>query len=338
MAENPSNRDGAPRNSPFWERLYQLFQRRVRDEGYEDRPRRRGIAITTSIVVSSLLWFTLTMREMHTKIIQMPTEVINVPENQSLSQLPPDAVRVQVVGDGWSLLRLRLRPPTIRINATQNDVAVRDAIPEMLPKNVDVQSVSPSTVNLWKERRITRKVPISLRAEIETPRTHDLIDPPTLLPDSVEISGAASVVGDIDEWPTIRRTFEEVRDTLEARVLLSDTLSGLVSKNLEAVTVRAISKHFTEATLEIDVTVQGQPSSRQLVSLEPSTIEVRFNVVSDQYQEAMNAMDFYATVSYDQIRGDTTGQVRPDVHVPEGIVLRDVRWSPTRLAYYERID
>ena len=91
------------------------------------------MAITVSIVVSSLLWFTFTMRETHTKIIRMPTEVVDVPENQSLSQLPPDDVRVQVVGDGWSLLRLRLRPPTIPINASQNEFSVRDAIPVRLP-------------------------------------------------------------------------------------------------------------------------------------------------------------------------------------------------------------
>lgn len=295
------------------------------------------MVITVSIVVSSLLWFTFTMRERHVKILQMPTEVVNVPENQSLSQLPPERVRVQVVGDGWSLLRLRLSPPTVPINASQNEISVRDAIPD-LPKNVDVQSVSPSSLNLWKEHRITRKVPIRLKAEIETPGTHDLVDPATMLPDSVEISGAASVVGEIQEWPTVEQRFENVRDTLEARVPLSDTLSGLVAKNVESVTVRAVSQQFTEGERVIDVTVQGQPSTRQLVSLEPSTIQVHYNVVFSQYQEALRAMDFYATVSYDEIREDTTGRVRPDVHLPEGIALRDVRWQPERLAYYERID
>lgn len=294
------------------------------------------MAITLSVIVSSLLWFTFTMRETHTKVLQMPTEVVNIPENQSLSELPPDRVRVQVVGDGWSLLRLQFSPPSVPVNGAQNEVSVRDAID--LPKNVDVQSVSPSQFSLTKERRISRRVPVELNARIRTPRTHSLIEPATIRPDSVEISGAASVVGAITAWPTQFRSFENVRDTLTARVPLSDTLSGLVTRNIEFVTMRAVSEHFTEARREVEVTVQGEPSTRQLVSLEPSRVEVSFNVVSSQYQEAMRAMDFYATVSYDVIRQDTTGRVRPILHIPEDLVIRDVRMRPERLAYFERID
>lgn len=337
MPQNSSNPDGTPQDTPFWERLQSAFARRVEDERLQDRPRRRGLAVTVSILVSSLLWFTFTMREMHSRIIEAPTEVVNVPENQALSQLPPETVRIQVVGDGWSLLRLSLRPPTIPINASQSEVRIADAVPE-LPKNVQVQSVSPNVVNLWKERRVMRQVPVYMAARIETPPTHDLVAPPEVVPDTVEVTGAASVVGELSAWPTAERTFEEVRDTLEVRLPLSDTLQGLVSKNVDAVTLRAVSSEFTEATREIDVTVLGQPSTQQLVSLEPSSVRVKFRVLLSQYQDAMDAMDFYATVSYDEIRSDTTGYVRPDLELPDDIVLRDVEVIPQRLGYYERID
>lgn len=337
MPQNSSNTDGTPHSSALLERLYSLFGRRAAGEPYEEGPQRRGMAITVSILVSSLLWFTITMRDTHTRIIEMPTEVVNVPENQALSQVPAENVRVQVLGDGWSLLRLSLRPPTVPINASQSEVRITDAIPD-LPKNVQVQSVSPSVVNLWKERRVTRKIQVRMDVEIDTPPTHDLVVPPAIFPDSVEVSGPASVVGELDYWPTVDQTFEDVRDTLDVRVPLSDTLQGLVAKNVEAVTLRAVSKEFTEGTREIDVTVQGQPSTQQLVSLEPSTIQVKYRVVLSQYQEAQNAMDFYATVSYDDIRNDTTGYVQPDLELPDGLVLRDVEMIPKRLGYYERID
>lgn len=295
------------------------------------------MAVTMAIVVSSLLWFTFTMREMHTKIVQMPTEIVNLPETQALSQLPPENVRVQVVGDGWSLLRLRLRPPTIPVNAAQQEVSIRESIPE-LPKNVEIQSVSPTTLNLWKERRITRKVPVELRAEIETPGTHALVDTVRLMPDSVEVSGAASVVGGLDTWPTVPETFENVRDTLQTRLALSDTLSGLVQRNVDAVNLRAVSKPFTEGMREIEVTVQGMPSSQQLVTLEPSSVTVKYRVLFSQYQEAQDAMDFYATVSYDEIRLDKTGRIKPTLHRPDNLVLKDVEMIPETLGYYERID
>ncbi len=313
-----------------------LFQRRPARKEPDDRPRRRGVTVTVSVIVASLLWFTFTMRETHTRNLQIATEVRNIPESQALSQLPPERVRVQVVGDGWSLLRLQFSPPVVAINAAQDEVSVRDAL--NIPKSIAIQNVSPSQIVLSKERRITREVPIELNVDIRTPATHSLIAPPTVRPDSVEISGAASVVSGIQSWPTQYRRFDNVRDSLIARVPLSDTLRGLVTRNIDYVQIEAVSEHFTEARRVIGVTVQGEPSTRQLVSLEPSSIEVRFNVVSSQYQEAMRAMDFYATVSYDEIRQDTTGRVRPQVHLPEGIIMRDVRWRPERLAYFERID
>ncbi len=337
MAQDPSEQDGTAQGSALLDWLHALFSRRAVRERIEGQPRRRGLVITTAILVSSLLWFTFTMRETHTSILEMPTEVVNLPDDQALTQLPPENVRVQILGDGWSILRLRVRPPTIPISAQQQEVNVRGEIPEF-PKNVGIQSVSPSTINLWKEQRVTRKLPVSLRADIETPATHDLLDDPVLMPDSVEVSGAASVVGDLLEWPTVYRSFENVRDTLETRILLSDTLSGLVQKSVNAVTLRAISEQFTEGSRLIEVSVQGQPATQTLVTLEPSTIRVKYRVLFSQYQEALNAMDFFATVSYDEIREDTSGRVVPDLREPDGIELRDVEMIPKTLGYYERIN
>ena len=77
--------------------------------------RRRTVEIVLSILISMLLWFTFTMRETHTRIIELPLEVVNIPENQALSQYPPETVRVQAVGEGWTLLRLGLRSPVVPI-------------------------------------------------------------------------------------------------------------------------------------------------------------------------------------------------------------------------------
>lgn len=337
MKQDNSSQVNPVQGSALWDWLQSLFSRRAIRERFEDPSRHRGLAITAAILVSSLLWFTFTMRDTHTTILQMPTEIVNLPEEQALSQLPPENVRVQLVGDGWSILRLRLSPPTIPINAAEDEVNILSTIPE-LPKNVDIQSVSPNRFSLWREERVTRRLPVSNLAEIETPATHDLVSPPVLIPDSVEVTGAASVVEELEMWPTERVIFENVRDTLDVRLALSDTLAGLVSKNVETVNLRAVSEQFTEGFREIDVTVQGQPSSQTLVSLDPSTIRVKYRVLFSQYQDALDAMDFFATVSYEEIRQDTSGRVRPHLNFPDGIVLHDVEMIPQTLGYYERIE
>ncbi len=313
------------------------FLTRPFDGHAEASSRRRTVEIVLSILISMLLWFTFTMRETHTRIIELPLEVVNIPENQALSQYPPETVRVQAVGEGWTLLRLGLRSPVVPISAAQSQVQIADVVSEFLPE-VQVQSVTPAVANLFKEQRIVRILPIRANITLETPATYDLLAPPKAFPDSVAVAGAVSVVSSLTEWPTVAQTFQAVRDTFEVRLALVDTLGGLVEKNVEDVLLRAISQEFTEDTREIVVTVQGQPSTRQLVSLEPSAVEVRYRVMLSQYQDAQRAMDFFATVSWDDIRRDTTGYVEPHLEMPDGIVLRDVEMIPQRLAYYQRID
>lgn len=298
---------------------------------------RRTVEIALAILLSTLLWFTFTMRETHTRTIELPVEVVNVPEDQALSQYPPEIVHVQAAGEGWTLLRLGLRSPVVPIDASQSQVQVLDAVSEFLPE-VQVQSVMPAVANLFKERRMVRVVPIGPNVTLETPATYDLLAPPEVFPDSVAVAGAVSVVSGLTEWPTVPQTFQAVRDTLEVRLALVDTLGGLVQKDAEDVLFRAISREFTEDTREIVVTVQGQPSTRQLVSLEPAAVEIRYRVMLSQYQAAQQAMDFFATVSWDDIRRDTTGYVEPHLEAPDGIELRDVEMIPQRLAYYQRID
>jgi hypothetical protein len=325
----------ATRISSFWDRLAdRLSGVPVGPDGEEDRaPKRKSVAITVCLLLSAVLWFTFTLQETYTVVLEMPTEVMNVPEDQALVTMPPQRARVQVQGEGFQLVQLYYNPPTIPIDARREQVNLEDAVPE-LGKNVRPLSVSPRSVELIKERRITRRLPVRFAGEITTPDTHDLISPPRILPDSVQVSGARSVVERLQYWPTESVKMDNVRDSIVIRVPLSDTLSLLVDKNLQQVTVSARAVEFTEAVREIDVTITGAPPGRQVVTLEPSSIEVRYRVPIDQYNASLVAPDFFATISYDDIRADTSGRLVPNLETPVGLMVRDARMSPSSLRYY----
>lgn len=304
------------------------------DHHHGDEPRRRWVAVSTCLLIALLLWFFLTMQETYTTTFELPTQVVGLPDDTALVSLPPRTVRVQVSGEGFQLLQLRLDPSLIPINASQEYVDLDQVAPE-LPKGIVLENVSPRIFNLEKERRIVRLVPIRLEGSLETAPTHDLVAPPALEPDSVFVSGARSIVNSLEAWPTAPLDVEGLQDSLLVRVPLSDTLAGLVELSEAETTVRAVAQPFTEATREIDVIVTGVPSSQKVVALDPSTVRVRYRVPLGQYDRALDAEDFFATVSYDTIRSDTTGRVRPEINVPSGIVLRNVEMIPGQLGYYE---
>src|SRR5690606_16418897 len=111
------------------------------------------------------------------------------------------------------------------------------------------------------------------------------------------VIGARSVIEDLDYWPTQIFVHEDLKDTLQARVMLSDSLSGLIQRRPTEVMLTAIAGEFVGAIREIDVHARGVPSSgEQSVVLDPPTVRVRYRVLFSQYEQAQNAPDFYAEV------------------------------------------
>lgn len=319
----------------FWERLRGLFTSSREDErSTGERPQNRGLVITVCVAISFVLWLTFTLQEVQIITMEFPTTVVNVPSDEALAELPPASASVQVEGEGVQLLWMYYNPPSIPLDATDQTVNLADAI--NLPDNVRLQSIAPRQVTLEKEPRLTRRIPIRSRVRVETPPAFELIEPPRLRPDSVNVSAARSIVNSLADWPTDSMTVRigTARDSIRTRVPLADTLRRLASRTPNLVTFIARAGKFAEATREIEVEVTGIPSGQNVVTLEPSFIRVRYRVLFDQLFASKRAPDFFATVSYDQIREDTTGYVSPNLHLPSDLIIRDPETIPSRLQYY----
>lgn len=330
---NQNNQSG----NEFIERLRARFTRTDRTGLRDDEsPRRRGLITSLCVLISIVLWFTLSMRNTYTVQFEIPTQVVNVPEDMALTEKPPATVQVQLQGEGIDLFGMQFNRPTVQINAEQDQVDF-DALMSTLPEDVSYRSVSPQIFNLQKERRTSKKIPVRLRGQIETSAARELLYPPRLEPDSILVSGARSILDSLTYWPTVPVIEEDLRDSLHMEVLLSDTLSGLVNSSNTKVVLTAVARSFTEGIRQFQVQVTGVPSDQRYVSLEPDVVTVRYRVPVGLYDAAEQAADFFATVSYDEIRADTTGRVTPTLDYPDDLHLRIVEINPSALRYYERL-
>lgn len=302
--------------------------------------RRRGRAALVSLVVAFVLWFTFSMRESYSVVIEMPLVVENLPEGRALSALPPREARVTVQGEGWELLKLSRRTPSLEVSARDATVDVYGAATESnrLPPGVAVQSVLPTTLNLSLEPSITRALPIRLRADIGAAPLYDILSQPTLTPDTVVVSGARSIVNALDNWPTEQILWDGLTENVDGTVALSDTLAGLVIKSVRGVEVRVPVALFTEATRELEVRTEGAPPGADPVRLIPSTVQATYRIPVDQYEASLESDRFYAFVPYATAINDTTGAVQPILQLPENLFVRDVRIEPRRLQYRIRVE
>lgn len=266
--------------------------------------------------------------------VEFPVEIGPLPEGQALVERPPSSVTVHLEGTGLDLLGLVFDPPTITVAPEEGNVAVDDALTLPQASNAQVTGFTPGVIELKLEPRVERKMPVQPRYKIDLASGHELIDTPTVRPDSITVAGARSVVEGINRWPTDSLVVTDVRDTTKAEVALRDTLPKLVEKSTDQVSVTIRAGKFAEESRKVTVQVTGVPSGQDLVTLEPSTIRIRYRVLFEELFEARRSSEFFATVSYDQIRSDTTGYVTPNIHVPSDLVIRDPEPLPPRLQYY----
>lgn len=328
-----ANSDTESQGPVFLERLRQLFLAPTDRQRNDDEPR-RGLIVAVCVILSFVLWLSLSLGEERTVTLRLPIQVVNMPSDQALTEVPPSTARVQMRGDGLELVRLLYDPPTITVNGSAEQVNLEEAIELQQVTNVRVENITPRSLDIQMEPRKERRVPVVSRVDIELASAHELIEEPRLQPDSIRVVGAQSIVDSLSGWPTQSTVVEELQDTVNVEVPLADTLSRLVQRSADQVTLIARAGRFAEATRKVKVQVTGVPSDQNLVALEPSTIRIRYRVLFDQLFDSQRSSEFFSTVSYSQIRSDTTGYVEPRIHVPSDLLIRDPEPIPSRLRYY----
>jgi hypothetical protein len=317
----------------FLDRLRSIF-RPSDDNRRSDEESNRGTALAVCVLLSFVLWLSLTLQEQRMVSIEFPVEVGVVPEGQALVELPPSTVTVQLEGTGLNLIGLVFDPPSVEVPATKERMEAAELLD--LPRTTDarVESVTPRVIEIKTEPRVERRLPVRPRLDVQPADAHELIDEPTITPDSITVMGAKSIVDGLSAWPTDSLVLSSVRDTVRKTVALKDTLSGLIERSEDQIRVDVRAGKFAVETRKVTVDVTGVPAGQDLVALQPSDIRIRYRVLFEQLFASQRSSEFFATVSYSQIRSDTTGYVEPRIHVPSDLLIRDPEPIPPRLRYY----
>ena len=291
----------------------------------------RGLVITICMVTAFGLWLLLSMDDPGEVRLELATAIDNQPANRAFAEIPPSSVMASVQGEVLTLLKLKFRPPPFTIDASQDVVESQSAV--QWPQGIVAQFDSPQ-IALIQEERSQRTMPVVSAVNMQAAVGYSLFDEPSLMPDSVTVTGAASIVGRLTGWPTVPLRRSDVKDSLTVEVPLADSLAGLVALSHHRVTLTVRTHKYTEGIRELRVLVTDIPNAESVVDLDPPKVAVIFHAPLDQFGAVRAAEDFYATVSYEAIRLDTTGSVVPVISLPRDLSVRHVGTQPLSLNYY----
>lgn len=280
--------------------------------------------IIASLILSILVWLSVSMNNEYSIAIRVPFRVSGLSQNIALANRIPRTVLVRVRGTGWQLASSNYVAATSidydvsnlekkRIMLTSRELAYSLD----LGSSAEVVSFTPDSILITLDTVIAKRVPIVSRV-LAIPRDGFMVArEASVEPDSVTISGASKLLDGIDFWFTRPKEYKNVISSIDTRVPLVDSLSGLVTPDVSQAEVKIDIEQVTENTYKnIPITITSNPDSASILFLPPTvnvTIRGGIDMIADLTADSLKAI-----VSYRNLLASGSSWIEPHVTVPSG--------------------
>ncbi|MDZ7772327.1 MAG: hypothetical protein U5K31_06270 [Balneolaceae bacterium] len=317
-----------------WNRIV----RRPDDEGVPDVRREKVAVFVVAFVLALGLWLLVELSSEFPLTLNMPLELGNMPADRALVEELPDMVTVNVTGEGWDLITLYNNPTPIYVDVTESEINLSDEVRRHITRpGITVQRVQPLTLSLEMEERVSRTVSVTPHVELGFRERFGQVSEARVVPDSVTITGAASLVDTLTSWPTRPTAITGIGGDVSRELELQDP-GELIELDRQAVSYQMDVSEFTEAEVRVPITTQNLPPGRS-VNYSPSVLTVTYDVPIDQYRLVEDQVPFNAWVTYEQILSDSTGFVTPELEISaKDLNLRLRSQQPSEVAYFIVMD
>ena len=272
-------------------------------------------------------------------IVQLKYEM---PPDKAFTYPPVQQLEVTVRGTGWELLRLTFgnKDRILTVPVAQNDTRVvstgswNSRISRVLSK-VSPISVQPETIRLQTEPVAQKTVPIVLDQQVKLAPLHQFVDDTIQIePKTVEITGPASVVRDIQFWKTaVLFPSKPVDKDLHIALPLASHPTSNLQFSVEKVQCTAVVEELTEKRIEVPVEIINAPEDLIIVLL-PKTVEVVSSVGLSDY-DRLSSEDFKAIVDFSSIDVAQQRTIRVQLQFKPDFV-KFSQYSPKKLDYIIR--
>lgn len=322
--------------------LHQFIKNRFFKQREESSFLQKGEILAVFVIgffMALSLWFLVNLSREYSLNIQIPLVLEPADNEMAFLEMPPEFARVGVSGEGWYLFPLYRNPPKLPVRQHDGVVRVSDMVHDYLASypGISVQDVDPQQFTIRTEPRVSKRVPVQpvldLRYESRYERAGEL----RISPDSVTLSGAASVLSAIENWPTERLQLRNVRQNVSERVSLLDS-GGLFLKDTLSVHISFEVTEYVEGEIRVYVRARNMPEGQQ-IRFNPSIVSLRYEVPIFELERVQELVPFRAWIDYQDIQSDTTGTLEPVVEATEDdLQIRLVSVQPARVSWFRVID
>ncbi len=302
--------------------------------------RRRIHIIAASLIFGILLWISAVMRDQFQTTVSVPLSIDDIPEGWAVRTPVPRVLHLRVRGDGWQLALLtlgshpRLDIPFASLPASHRAISYNDVLDRLaLRPGLQLVDVQPESVYVSLDRYIEKKVPLVLDLAASFRQDYGQVGETAIVPESVTVGGAESVVSSIQSWKTERTVFGNLTGSVDAEVPLAPSSTYLLTISPPSARVRIQVDLFAEKEFSgLPIELHSVPANQEVILLPPRIdVVVRAGI---RQLSSLASDDLHAAVQYSAIARDTTGMVKPEVASPAGVQV--VSRQPEQLHYVIR--
>jgi YbbR domain-containing protein len=300
--------------------------------------REKAIAFSIAFLFALCLWFIVNLSRDFTVTVQVPIQLVNIPDDVALSSDVPEYASVNISGEGWKLIPLYSNPPKISLTAESRQINLIEQMRNQVGafSDLNVLQVEPIVLNIETEEKTTKRVPVVSRVDLGFRSQYGLVQTPAMEPDSVTVTGGRSKLAEIEYWETEEAEISNINRSMERRVELASPARGMAVEP-SSVLYRIEVSEYTESEVRVPIRTRNLPSG-QAITYNPSAVTVRFDVPIGRYSEVQGMRPFTAYVDYEVIENDTTGFVTPVIElVNDDLNLRLRNFQPGRVSYFNII-
>jgi YbbR domain-containing protein len=303
------------------------------------KKKRLHIIIAASLF-GVLLWLFVTMSYEYQTVIAIPLIVENVAPDRAIANPFPKTVQLKVRANGWRSAALLLGAEqrciidVASLGSYKHTFTLFDVVDRLaIPVGIQPVDMKPESLHFYLETILRKRVPITLNLETNFRAGYGPVGGTQMTPDSVTVSGAASVLKTIDAWPTAPTVLTDIKSPLTADVVLADSASQYVKLSPRTVSLHIDVQQYAEKTFAgLPVATEDVPSNKEVILIPPKIdLIVRGGV---QLLSTLGNDNFRATVSYRAIVDDSSGYTEPHVVAPRGVEL--VTKKPERMQFIIR--
>jgi YbbR domain-containing protein len=302
--------------------------------------RPRVLIVFTTLLLGTFLWLSVSLREQFTVSVDAPLTIEDVPVGMAIRSAVPRHIQMKLRGEGWRLAglfmgsALKVNIPYASLTPGNHIITINQIVERIaLSPGIQLLRTMPNTVAVWLDRTSTKRVPVVPDVAFSFREGYGQVGPVQLIPDSVTMTGAETVLRQIAEWKTAHVEFADVKGPIETMISVAHGDGPAVQCVPPELQVRVNIQPFAEKVFTgLPVEITGTPPNREVIFIPPKMDVVARGGI--RQLASLMPVDFRVVVPFDRILADTTGTVLPDVHPPAGIQI--VTHHPEKLQYIVR--